>query len=263
MGIKKDFLNIAIIQTDIYWMNTSANLAMLEEKIWEISSKPDLIILPEMFNTGFSKDVIKYAEHPKLTTFKWMQQQAMQTKAVITGSFAVKEGNNFYNRLLWVRPDGSYEYYDKKHLFSFAEENLYFSAGNKQLSVTVKGWVINPFICYDLRFPVWSRNTPLHYDVAIYVANWPTSRINAWDTLLKARAIENLSYTIGVNRIGTDGNQLDYNGHSAVYSPKGETIQFNENEDTIICCSLSLNELNQFRGKFQAHLDADKFNLQN
>lgn len=258
-------LNVTIIQSDLHWQSADANLAMFEEKIWKIGKKTDLIILPEMFTTGFSMDVTLLAEPMNFRSFKWMKQQAAQTGAVITGSIIVKEEGKYYNRLFWVEPDGSYDYYDKRHLFRMADEHHYYSAGNKRLVKKLKGWNIMPLVCYDLRFPVWSRNRSEgdkpEYDLLLYVANWPAARIAAWDALLKARAIENLCYTAGVNRVGKDGKGIDYNGHSGIYDYKGETLFIRKGEETIHSQTLDYNALQAYRSKFPAYLDADNFQL--
>lgn len=256
-------LRISLIQADLYWENIEANLGMFEEKIWQISGPTDLIVLPEMFTTGFSMNAGKLAEPVNSKTIRWMKQQAAQTKAAVVGSYIVREGDKFYNRLYVVYPDGSSAYYDKKHLFAIAGEGKEYSAGSKRLIVEVKGWKILPLICYDLRFPVWSRsrksNVSLYeYDLLIYVANWPKPRVNAWDTLLASRAIENLSFCAGVNRLGTDGVNAEYVGHSAVYNYKGDRIGFSEAED-IIQVTLSAEELNSFRERFPFQVDADPF----
>ena len=253
-------LKIALIQTDIYWKNIEANLAMLEEKLWQITEPVDLIVLPEMFQTGFTMDVNDVAEPMNLTTFKWMKQMAAQKKAVVTGSYIVKEKGQAFNRLIWMQPDGEYYTYDKRHLFRMANEDKDFSMGMERLIVELKGWKICPMICYDLRFPVWSRNRNQEYDLLLYVANWPASRAHIWDTLLQARSIENLAYSIGVNRVGKGGKDIDYVGHTGAYSPKGETLTFSEEEGLIII-DLSLDDLNAFRERFPAHLDADEFEL--
>lgn len=259
-------LNLTIIQSDLYWESIGANLAMFEEKIWKIGSQTDLIILPEMFSTGFSMNAANLAEPMNSQTTRWMKQQASQTGAVVTGSFIVKENTNFYNRLIWMQPDGSYAFYDKRHLFRMAEEHLTFSSGNKKLIVDLKGWKVCPMICYDLRFPVWSRNvsgknSELSYDVLLYIANWPKARISAWDTLLKARAIENLAYVVGVNRTGSDEKGIDYNGHSAVINAKGAHISLLEEDQTIMSVELDYSDLIDFRKKFPAYNDADDFQI--
>jgi omega-amidase len=253
-------LRLSLIQSEIHWHKIGANLGMFEEKIWSLKGKTDIIVLPEMFQTGFSMENTILAEPMNFTTFKWMKQLAAQTEAVITGSFMVKEEGKVFNRLIWMQPNGEWKKYDKRHLFRMADEHEHFDFGTEKLIVEWKGWKICPMVCYDLRFPVWSRNVNLAYDVSLYVANWPAVRINAWDALLKARAIENVSYAVGLNRVGIDGNGIEYNGHSAVYSPKGETLAFSDSEE-IITLTLDKTALDEFRAKFPAHLDADQFNL--
>ena len=257
-------LNITLVQTDLHWQEKEANLAMLEEKLMREPLDTDLIILPEMFTTGFTMDVESVAEPMKFHTFRWMQQMAREMRAVVTGSFIVKDKDNIYNRLLWVEPDGNFDFYDKRHLFRMANEDQYFTEGKSKLIKELKGWKICPLICYDLRFPVWSRNTEnLDYDLLLFVANWPAARIQAWDTLLKARALENLSYAVGVNRVGVDGNGILYNGHSAIYSPKGSCEFFDEGQDLIVTHTLDANALINLREKFPANKDADTFQLLN
>ena len=235
-------------------------MAMFEEKIWEIEGETDIIVLPEMFQTGFTMVHEGISEPMNLTTFKWMRQMAAQTKAVVTGSYIVREKSQVFNRLIWMQPDGVYKTYDKRHLFRMADEHHHFNGGKERLIVEWKGWKICPLICYDLRFPVWSRNVNLEYDLLLYVANWPAARITAWDTLLKARAIENVSYALGLNRVGLDGKDIAYNGHSGVYSFKGETLLFSE-EEAILNITLSKSDLGEFRTKFPAQLDADSFQI--
>jgi predicted amidohydrolase len=258
-------LKIALVQTDLYWKDKTANMAMLEEKLMNLPSDVDLIILPEMFSTGFTMDAIEVAEPMNFTTTKWMKQMAAQTQALVTGSIVIEEKGNFYNRLLWVRPDGKVDFYDKRHLFRMAGEDAHYDMGMERKVFEWKGWKIMPQVCYDLRFPVWSRNRvkegKLEYDLLLYVASWPSPRISAWDILLKSRAVENLSYSIGVNRIGQDGNEISYSGHSAVYNFKGETLIFSENKEDILFTELDLNSLYDYREKFPAWLDVDRFDL--
>jgi omega-amidase len=259
-------LSITLIQTDLFWENPTANLANLEEKIAQISEPTDLIILPEMFNTGFTMNVKAVAEPMNLTTFKWMKQQAKKTNAVVTGSYIVKEENHYYNRLIWMRPDGTYETYDKRHLFRMGGEHESFSGGNKQLIVELKGWRICPLICYDLRFPIWSRqrvtkSSTLAYDLLIYVANWPAVRSKVWDTLLQARAIENLSYCIGVNRVGEDGMGLNYSGNTTIIDFKGNHLFYQQDTEIVTTQMLCMSDLMDFRTKFPAFLDADAFEI--
>ncbi|GGF50303.1 amidohydrolase [Echinicola rosea] len=260
-------LKIALIQTDLYWQDRGANLAMLEEKIWPLQGKVDLIVLPEMFPTGFSMEVEKLAEPMNFTTTKWLQQMALQTKAVVTGSVIIKDGKGFYNRLLWVRPDGEVSYYDKRHLFRMADEEHHFSMGRKREIFSLKGWRILPQVCYDLRFPVWSRNTSnsngqMEYDLAFYIASWPAARDSAWDVLLQARAVENLCYTLGVNRVGEDGNGIAYSGHSGAYDFKGSTMAFSSEKEEVLLVTLDANALVRYRKKFPAWMDADKFEIE-
>lgn len=262
---KSPEIRIALVQTDLHWQDKTANLAMLEEKIWNLEGKCDLIVLPEMFPTGFSMEAKKLAEPMNLHVHKWMKQMADQTGAIISGSVIISEGGKFFNRLLWVNPDGYTEQYDKRHLFRMANEHDTYSMGHKQPIFTLKGWNFCPQICYDLRFPVWSRNGweggIAGYDVLFYVASWPAARISAWDMLLPARAIENLSYTIGVNRVGIDGNDILYNGHSAAYDFKGETILNMEEKDAVAILILKADELTAYREKFPAWRDSDSFEI--
>jgi len=256
-------LRIALIQFDIVWQNPISNRNILETKIADIDPKVDLIILPEMFTTGFTMNTIEHTEQMEGETLFWMKQMAANSDAVITGSIIIKERNHYFNRLLWITPKGEQYYYDKRHLFRMAEEHNYFAQGNIQPIFELKGWRIKPQICYDLRFPVWSRNNDLEYDLLFYVANWPKARISAWDTLLQARAIENLSYSIGVNRVGTDGNKKDYNGHTACYNYKGELLGNMVEKETIVYVDLSKPDLGNYRKSFPANLDADTFIINN
>jgi predicted amidohydrolase len=262
-------LKITLIQSEIHWEDIEANLAMFEEKIWQISGTPtDVIVLPEMFTTGFTTPTPKLAEHMNMRTTKWMKQMADQTGALILGSFITTVHERYYNRLLWMEPGGNFKTYDKRHLFRMADEHKSYAQGESLLISTWKGWRICPLVCYDLRFPVWSRNRwdpttkKLNYDLLIYVANWPTARIDAWNTLLKARAIENLSYVVGVNRIGQDGNGIEYNGSSAIISPKGEAIVTIESMEDVRTLDVSANSLHAFRDRFPAYYDADEFNIE-
>ncbi len=261
-------LKLTLIQSELHWEDPEANLSMFEEKIWQISGSTDVIVLPEMFTTGFTMSASKMAEHMNMRTFKWMKHMADQTGALVVGSYIVSVHDRYYNRLLWMEPGGNYKTYDKRHLFRMANEHKTYAAGESLLIATWKSWRICPLICYDLRFPVWSRNRwdaatkRPYYDVAIYVANWPTARVDAWDTLLKARAIENLSYVVGVNRVGLDGNGIEYNGHSSVISPKGEAIFTHEGVEMIRTLELSANSLSAFRDRFPAYLDADDFTIE-
>ncbi|MCF6359848.1 MAG: amidohydrolase [Cyclobacteriaceae bacterium] len=256
-------LNIALIQFDIVWQNPEANRNLLETKIASFESNPDLIILPEMFTTGFTMNTTKYAEQTDGDTLAWMRKVATESSAVITGSIIVNEGENYFNRLLWVTPEGDFSYYDKRHLFRMAEEHKYFTQGNRQPIFDLNGWQIKPQICYDLRFPVWSRNRNLEYDILFYVANWPKARVSAWDSLLQARAIENLSYSIGVNRVGKDGTNKEYNGHTACYNFKGDLMNERLETEGITCFHLVKLDLENYRKSFPAYQDSDIFNINN
>jgi len=260
-------LKITIIQSDLHWEDIGSNLAMFEEKIWQIGQATDVIILPEMFTTGFTMKANRLAEHMNMRTFKWMKQMADQTGALVLGSFIASIHDRYYNRLVWMEPGGVFKTYDKRHLFRMGEENQTYSPGESLLIGHWKGWRICPLICYDLRFPVWSRNRwnaslkRPSYDLLLYVANWPMVRINAWETLLKARAIENLSYVAGVNRVGVDGNGIEYNGQSAIIGPKGDSIFSGQEMETIKTLQISSNSLHAYRDKFPAFMDADDFTI--
>lgn len=256
-------MKIATLQYDIIWEDTNANLDRLDQLIDQLSENVDLIVLPEMFNTGFSMNSSRIASEDGGATLKWMLSVSQKKKCVITGSVAVKIDDHYYNRLYWVQPDGKVYHYDKRHLFRMADEHLHYQAGENQVIVSYKGWRFMLQVCYDLRFPIWSRNTVLiNYDALIYVANWPAVRSEAWHSLLKARAIENLSYVVGVNRVGTDGNGIPYDGKSVVFDFKGESIdQHQVNLEGWSIQSLSREALDQFRDKFPAHLDADEFGI--
>ncbi|MFN3999533.1 amidohydrolase [Algoriphagus sp.] len=262
---KSPEIRIALVQTDLHWQDKTANLAMLEEKIWSLKGQADLIILPEMFPTGFTMDASSLAEPMNLTICKWMKQLAAQTQATITGSAIISEGGKFFNRLLWVNSEGIIEYYDKRHLFRMANEDETFSSGKILPVFNLKGWKFCPQVCYDLRFPVWSRNGwddgNAGYDIIFYIASWPAARTSAWDALLPARAIENLAYSIGVNRIGVDGKEIEYVGHSAAFDFKGERIlDLGETEDIRIV-SFSASKLDEYRTKFPAWRDSDSFQI--
>ncbi|HEX8516390.1 MAG TPA: amidohydrolase [Bacteroidia bacterium] len=257
----KENLSITLIQSDLHWEDQARNLQMFSEKIALIPGNTDLIILPEMFTTGFSMQPEKFAEGMDGSTIAWMKKQAKENNCVLTGSFACGENGKYYNRLVWMRPDGTFSYYDKRHLFSMGDENNHYSAGDKKIIEEIMGWKICPLICYDLRFPVWSRNTD-GYDLLIYVANWPERRSHPWKTLLLARAIENQCYAAGVNRIGEDANGIYHSGDSAVIDPKGEIISnigpHKEETETIL---LNHTELEEFRKIFPVLNDADKFEI--
>lgn len=263
-------LRLTLIQAALHWHDPVANRAMLEERLFTLPEPTDLIVLPEMLTTGFTMDAAAVAEPMNLTTFRWMRQMAEQTNAAITGSYVVQEGTaagrTYYNRLVWMEPDGKFATYDKRHLFRMAGEERTYTAGTSRLVREWRGWRICPLICYDLRFPVWSRNRliapdVIDYDLLLYVANWPAPRQTAWDALLQARAIENLSYVAGVNRVGTDGNGHAYRGGTSLIDCKGDVLARTYDDEAIIQQTLSLDELRTFRAKFPAYLDADGFSV--
>ncbi len=254
-------LNIAFIQADLNWENAEANRKLFSKEIENVSDEVDLIILPEMFTTGFSMNAEELAEETDAKTLSWMRAHAKAKSAAITGSVIITENGNYYNRLFFVFPDGSYKLYDKRHTFTLAKEDLTYTAGKERLIVEYKGWKICPLVCYDLRFPVWARNT-VDYDLLIYVANWPEKRVNAWDALLKARAIENMSYCVGLNRTGVDGDGYVYNGHSAAYDMLGkELTPLDRAEPFIAEISIDKKELLETRKKLKFLQDRDKFSL--
>ena len=253
-------LKIAIIQTNLYWQDASRNRAQLLSKVKSITNKPDVVVLPEMFTTGFSMQPQGLAETMKGDTIKWMVNLASEVKSALCGSLIIKEDNKYYNRFVFVEPNGTIKTYDKKHTFTLAGEHKVYSAGNNKVVIDYKGWRICPLVCYDLRFPVWARNTE-DYDVLIYVANWPKPRINAWDALLKARAIENMSYCVGVNRVGKDVNNHQYTGHSAVYNGLGEALSDINEDEHIEIVELNRNHITSIRSKLKFLEDKDDFIL--
>ena len=257
-------LTFTLIQTQLHWEDKAANLAMLEEKIMGISERTEIVVLPEMFSTGFSMNPAKLAEEMNGETVQWMKRIAAAKKTILTGSVIIKEEGHYYNRLLWVLPDGNMGTYDKRHRFAYAGEDNEYTAGSKRLVAQVKGWKINLLVCYDLRFPVWARqqnNEQPEYDILLYVANWPQRRAHAWKTLLTARAIENQSYVIGVNRVGEDGNQINYNGESMVVDPLGEVLYQKAGDEDIFTITLKKENLEEVRTKFPFWKDADQFKI--
>ena len=253
-------MKIALLQSSLIWENPKANRNHFEEKINALAEKVDLIVLPEMFSTGFTMNPEAVFETMEGETIQWMQSLAKAKNSAITGSLVVKENENFHNRLLFVFPSGEMQIYDKRHLFTLAGEDKVYTSGNQKLIVEYLGWKICPLICYDLRFPVFARNVE-NYDVLIYVANWPKSRIQAWDILLKARSVENLCYTIGVNRVGVDNNNLEYDGHSQMVDFLGNyALKPQENEGVFIV-ELNKQKLVETRKKLGFLNDRDSFEL--
>ena len=260
-------LKISLIQSNLVWENTNENLKNFDVKLSPLKNNTDLIVLPEMFNTGFSMNPKKCAESINGQTMQWLKAKAKELNASIIGSILIGNNNNYYNRLIVMYADGIFEQYDKRHLFRLSEEHNLYTKGKKKIIADIKGWKICPLICYDLRFPVWSKNTyneknGYEYDCLIYIANWPHSRNFAWNSLLKARAIENQAYVIGVNRIGADGNSTPHSGCSMVIDYKGNpTFEFPENKEFVETISISKNNLRDFRNQFTIGLDWDNFEI--
>lgn len=261
-------LNIRIIQADTVWHDPQANRDYYTALLAGLAPDADIIVLPETFTSGFSNEALAQAETMDGPTVAWLRAQSEALNAVITGSVQIREGDLVYNRMLWAAPDRSLAHYDKRHLFRMAGEHERYAAGRDKIIVEYKGWRICPLVCYDLRFPVFSRNRFGHghpegydYDLLIYVANWPSPRHFAWQTLLKARAIENLSYVVGVNRTGGDGNGLHYLGGSTVLDFLGQTVVESGDTPQAQSARISYAELTAFRQRFPAHLDADTFTL--
>ena len=258
-------LTLTIIQTDIVFENKAANLQLLKAKIKAIEKRTEIVVLPEMFSTGFSMQPELFAEPMEGDTVKWMKEIAADNKIIITGSIIVEEKGNYFNRLIWMLPNGQSGYYDKRHLFAYGEEDKHYTAGNKRLIASVKGWKINLQICYDLRFPVWSRqqNTAAQseYDLLIYVANWPEKRSHAWKTLLCARAIENQCFVVGVNRVGKDDKNIYHSGNSLIIDPLGQILYHKEDEEDVFTITLQKEDADKIRAQFPFWKDADAFRI--
>ena len=258
-------LTITTIQSNLFWEDKTANLQMLQQKIDSIEDKTEIVILPEMFTTGFSMQAEQLAETMDGETVEWMKMVSNKNGIVLTGSVMIEEVGKYYNRLIWMLPNGQYGYYDKRHLFAYGEEDKHYSAGNKRLIASVKGWKINLQVCYDLRFPVWACQKPedgvAEYDLLIYVANWPERRSHAWKTLLCARAIENQCYVVGVNRVGDDDKNIHYSGNSLVIDPMGQVLYHMADEEDVNTITLSKEKLEEVRTKFPFLNDADDFIL--
>ncbi len=256
-------LKITTIQTNLFWEDKDKNISNLEQKIKTVNEDTDIIILPEMFSTGFSMLPEQFAEKMSGKTVEWMKQMAYSKSVLLIGSVIIEEDKKYFNRLLALYPNGNIKYYDKRHLFTPGGEHKKYSRGNRAVIIEYKGWRINPLICYDLRFPVWSRSKK-NYDVQIYIANWPQKRHNHWTTLLQARSIENQAYVVGVNRIGTDGNGYEHSGDTAVFDPWGEKISTTKaNEEKNETLILKKETLLKVRKLLPTLNDADKFEIQN
>lgn len=257
-------LTVSLIQANLHWEDVAANLAMFDQKIDSIKERTEVIVLPEMFSTGFSMQSARLAETMDGSAVQWMKKKAKEKNVIITGSLIIEEGGEYYNRLIWMLPNGAFGIYNKRHRFGFAGEEDHYKAGDKRLIAQVKGWKINLNICYDLRFPVWSRNALLEdgepaYDVLINVANWPERRNTPWRALLQARAIENQCYMIGVNRVGNDGNNIYHSGDTSLIDPIGEIIYHKAHDEDVFTYTLSRSHLDELRAKFPFMKDADKF----
>ena len=277
-------ITFTLIQTTLHWEDKEANLRLLEEKIRSIKGKMQVVILPEMFSTGFSMKPELLAETMDGQTVQWMKKIAMEKKVIITGSIIIGQADsngqtNYYNRAIWMQPNGEYGYYNKRHLFAFAGEHEHYTAGTERKIASVNGWKVNLQVCYDLRFPVWARQASppnplsskaerggvlspeLEYDVLIYVANWPAKRSTAWKALLQARAIENQCYVIGVNRVGDDGNAIYHSGDSMVIDPLGEILYHKKDEEEVFTITLDKKNLEEVRERFQFWRDGDAFQI--
>lgn len=267
-------ITITGIQTHLHWEDAAANREMFEEKINSFSDKTEIAILPETFSTGFSMKPKELAETMPARagtdgdgeTVKWMKEIAARKKIVLTGSVIIKENGHYFNRLIWMLPNGQYGTYDKRHLFNYAGEGDEFTSGTKRLIASVKGWKINLLVCYDLRFPVWARQQIQtdgpEYDLLIYVANWPERRVHAWKTLLQARAIENQCYVVGVNRVGSDGNNIYHSGESMVVDPMGEVLYTKAHDEDVFTVTLHKDKLEEVRTKLPFWKDGDNFMIQ-
>ncbi len=272
-------LTFTLIQSNLFWEDKTANLQQFEARIMCIREKTEVVILPEMFSTGFSMKPELLAETMDGLSVSWMRKIAMQQKIILTGSLIIKEADQYFNRLIWMLPNGQCGYYNKHHCFAFAGENEHYTPGNKRLIAQVKGWKINLQICYDLRFPVWARQQKEYnhfsspkeesaqradeaeFDVLLYVANWPERRSHAWKTLLTARAIENQSYVIGVNRVGNDGNEIYHSGDSMVIDPLGEVLYHQQHDEVVFTITLQKEKITEIRNKFPFWKDADAFRI--
>ncbi len=256
-------LKVTIFQAYLFWENIEKNLLNLSLRLsMGVREKTDLIVLPEMFNSGFSMNSEALAEEMGGKTMQWMQKMADLYNCVVTGSLIIKENNQYFNRLIWIDQNGDYQYYDKRHLFGLGEEDKNFDAGKNKLIVELKGWKIRLAICYDLRFPVWLRNVNQEYDILLLVASWPDKRSSHWKALIPARAIENQSYVIAVNRVGHDGNQIYHSGHSMCIDPYGNTVYYKPEDEDLYTFTINYEELIKIRRQFPFLKDADKFEIE-
>lgn len=255
-------LKITVFQAYLFWENIDKNLQNISLRLaGGVREKTDLIVLPEMFNTGFTMKANEMAEEMDGKTMQWLAKTAKYYDCVVTGTLIIREGNNCYNRMIWMLPTGEHQYYDKHHLFGMGDEDKNFKPGNNQLIVELKGWKIRLAVCYDLRFPVWLRNKNEEYDILLLVASWPDKRSSHWRTLIHARAIENQSYVIGVNRVGHDGNQVYHSGHSMCIDPYGNTVYYKPEDEDLYTFSINYPDLEKIRRQFPFLKDSDDFNL--
>ncbi|WP_033565423.1 amidohydrolase [Sphingobacterium sp. SYP-B4668] len=255
-------IKITTFQAYLFWENIEKNLSNIALRLSSLREKTDLILLPEMFNTGFTMNVEKCAETMDGPTMHWMYEMSQKFDCVIAGSLIILEDGKYFNRFVWMSPDGSFVKYDKRHLFTMAGEHKYFEPGNQRVILQLKGWKICPMICYDLRFPVWSRNQHAAYDLLVYIASWPDKRSAHWRSLIPARAIENQSFVIGVNRVGHDGNEIYYSGGSMCISPMGDVIYYKPEDEDLYTFTLNPKDLLTTRADFPFLGDADGFSLQ-
>lgn len=255
-------LKVTIFQAYLFWENIDKNLQNISLRLsGGVREKTDVIILPEMFNTGFTMKAQELAEEMSGKTMQWLAKTAQNYDCVVTGSLIIKENGNYYNRMIWMLPSGDYQFYDKHHLFSMGDEDKHFIAGQKPLIVELKGWKIRLAICYDLRFPVWLRNKDAEYDILLLIASWPDKRSSHWRTLIHARAIENQSYVIAVNRVGHDGNQIYHSGHSMCIDPYGNTVYYKPEDEDLYTFSINYTDLEKTRRQFPFLKDADNFTI--
>lgn len=258
---EKESIKITIFQAYLFWENVEKNLNNLSLRLSALREKTDLILLPEMFNTGFTTNVEKCAESMDGPTMHWMYEHAKSYNCVVAGTLIIEENGHYYNRFVWMSPDGSFVHYDKRHLFGMAEEDKVFTPGNSRIVLNLKGWRVCPMVCYDLRFPVWSRNLGNAYDLLVYTACWPDKRSAHWRALIPARAIENQSFVIGVNRVGYDGNEIYYSGGSMCISPNGDVVYYKPEDEDLYTFTLNPTDLIKAREQFPFLADADDFSM--
>lgn len=254
-------LKITTFQAYLFWENIDKNLKNLSLRLSSIREKTDLLVLPEMFSTGFTMNADALAEEPGGRTMQWMHEQAERFNCVVTGSLIIKENGNYYNRLIWMRQDGTYEKYDKRHLFGLGKEDDIYTPGKERLVVELNDWKICPAICYDLRFPVWLRNSNGEYDLLLIVANWPDRRSQHWKALIPARAVENQAFVVAVNRVGHDGNEIYHSGDSMCIDPNGKTVYYKPGDEDLYTFTIHKDELTKVRRAYPFLKDADDFTL--